>query len=299
MAITAKPRRAQLPLSGGQQGATVRVHPMSTAEIQSPPAFLQRPSGPLWLPRALLARRSRWTAVPIPCFLVEHPGVGPLLVDTGMAPGAAKSVRRALGVRAAMALKIAMRPEQAVTAQLAARGIDPGDVKVVVMTHLHHDHAGAIGEFARATFVVDRAEWDVARHGRFARGYNRRLIDHPVDWRELDFGAAGVDSYAAFGRALDLFDDGSVRLLSTPGHSPGHVSVLLRLEGGRELLLTGDAAYARRSIDDELLPLFVDDEHRYRRSLREIKRFVEASPHAEVICGHDAEGWPAVRDVYA
>ena len=60
-----------------------------------------------------------------------------------------------------------------------------------------------------------------------------------------------------------------------------------------------DAAYARRTIDAELVPVLVDDVHRYRRSLREIRRYVEQTPGADVICGHDRDGWPQVRDTYA
>ena len=67
------------------------------------------------------------------------------------------------------------------------------------------------------------------------------------------------------------------------------MSVLLRLESGREVLLTGDAAYSRRTIEEDLVPVFVDDVHRYRRSLGEIRRYVEHTPDAEVICGHDPD----------
>ena len=107
-----------------------------------------------------------------------------------------------------------------------------------------------------------------------------------------------MTSFASFGRTVDLFGDGAIRLLSTPGHSPGHMSVLLNLESGRELLITADAAYSRRTIDEDLLPVFVDDVHRYRRSLREIRRYLEQTPDAEVICGHDPEAWPEVRETY-
>jgi N-acyl homoserine lactone hydrolase len=89
-----------------------------------------------------------------------------------------------------------------------------------------------------------------------------------------------------------------VRLLSTPGHTKGHLGVLLRLASGTELLLTGDAAYARRTIDEGLVPTLCQDVHLYRRSLRELQRFVERTPSAHVVCGHDAEGWPDVREHY-
>jgi N-acyl homoserine lactone hydrolase len=300
VALAVDTKRARLPLAGGAEGAGVRVHPMRTANMLVMPHFFQRPSGPLPKLRGLglLTSRSRWSPVPIPAFLVEHPTAGPLLVDTGMAKAVADEGAKALGFAAGLAYSVEMEPGWAITEQLAARGIDPMDVRTVVMTHLHHDHAGAIADFPQATFVVDVDEWRAARSGGFTKGYAHKLVDHPYDWREVDFDDARVTSFASFARTVDLFGDGTIRLLSTPGHSRGHMSVLLRLESGRELLLTADAAYSRRTIDEDLLPVFVDDVHRYRRSLREIRRYVEQTPDAEVICGHDPERWPGVRETY-
>ena len=119
--------------------------------------------------------------------------------------------------------------------------------------------------------------------------------DHEADAERID---AERDEAVGDGRAVDLFGDGTVRLLSTPGHTKGHMSVLLRLRSGRELLLAGDAAYTRRAIDEEHVPLFYDDAHRYMRSLREIRRYLELTPSALVICGHDPESWPQVRERY-
>jgi glyoxylase-like metal-dependent hydrolase (beta-lactamase superfamily II) len=191
-----------------------------------------------------------------------------------------------------------MEPDQAPAAQLRARGLEPSEVRVVVMTHLHNDHAGGVPEFPGATFVVDGAEWESAIAGRqLRRGYRRQQFDYAFDWRLLDWEDQAVDSFASFGRTLDLFGDGSVRLLSTPGHTVGHQSVLLRL-AGREALLTGDAAYTRRAIEPGETPLLMADEHRFFRSLREIRRYVEQTPSALVIPGHDAEAWAGLDDAY-
>jgi N-acyl homoserine lactone hydrolase len=300
VSVAAETKRARLPLAGGVEGAGVRVHPMRTARMLAMPHFFERPKGPLSTLRGLglLTPRSRFTPVPIPAYLVEHPGAGAVLIDTGLPKAVAAEGARALGLVAGLAYTIEMEPQWAVTEQLRARGRDPMDVRLVVMTHLHYDHAGAIGELPQATFVVDAAEWRAARSGGFTKGYSHKLIDYAYDWREVDFDDPRVTSFASFGRTVDLFGDGSIRLLSTPGHSKGHMSVLLRLQSGNELLLTADAAFARRTIDEELVPVFVDDVHRYRRSLREIRRYVEQTPGAEVICGHDPEGWPEVRETY-
>jgi N-acyl homoserine lactone hydrolase len=300
MAAATHPKRASLPLPGGSEGAGVVVTPMRTGEILAPPHFWQRPSGPLSTLRGsgILTPRSKWTWVPIPCFLVEHPTVGPFLVDTGLHRAAGESVRRAYGTRAAAVFRIRMDEGAAVTDRLLARGLDPLGIDLVVMTHMHYDHTGSVEAFPRSTFVVDEREWEAAIHGGFLQGYRRKLFDHGYEWRTIDFGAPQVDSFASFGRAVDLFGDGSVRLLSTPGHTKGHMSVLLRLRSGRELLLAADAAYSRRTIDEELLPTFCDDPHRYMRSLREIRRYLELTPSALVICGHDPDSWPQVRERY-
>jgi glyoxylase-like metal-dependent hydrolase (beta-lactamase superfamily II) len=197
-----------------------------------------------------------------------------------------------------MVYDIRMEDGWAVTDQLVGLGLDPLGIELVVLTHMHQDHVGAVAQLPRATFVVDRREWEAATSSGFRHGYRRQLYDHDYDWRALDFGAANVDSFASFGHVIDLFDDGSVRLLSTPGHTKGHMSVLLRLKSGRELLVTGDAAYSRATIEQELVPLFCDDVHRYQRSLREIRRYLESTPTALVVCGHDPESWPQVPERY-
>jgi N-acyl homoserine lactone hydrolase len=300
MAVATHPKRASLPLAGGSEDAGVVVTPMRTGEILAPPRFWQRPSGPLAVLRGsgVLTPRSRWIWVPIPCFLVEHPTVGPFLIDTGLPIAARESVRAAYGVRASLAYKVRMEEGAAVTERLAARDVDPLSIDFVVMTHMHYDHTGSVEAFPRSTFVVDEREWEAAIDGGFLQGYRRKLFDRGFEWRTIDFGAPQVDSFASFGRAVDLFGDGSVRLLSTPGHTKGHMSVLLRLRSGRELLLAADAAYSRRTIDEELLPTFCDDPHRYMRSLREIRRYLELTPSALVICGHDPDSWPQVRERY-
>jgi glyoxylase-like metal-dependent hydrolase (beta-lactamase superfamily II) len=165
------------------------------------------------------------------------------------------------------------------------------------MTHLHFDHASAVSEFPKATFVVDRREWAAAIAGGVRRGYHARQFDHAFDWRTVDYGAESVESFAAFAQALDLFGDGSVRLIATPGHTLGHQSIVLRLQG-REFLVLGDAAYTARGLRGEEMPLLTADEHLYRRSLGEVRRYLEQTPGALVIPSHDWELWPKLKDVY-
>jgi N-acyl homoserine lactone hydrolase len=298
MAVAAQPKPLTHPLPGGRPGATVRVRPLLVGEILAPPGLYRRPGGPLPIPRALMLRKSRWSLAPIPAFLIDHPGAGPILVDTGLHASVATDPSDNLGALGARAYDIEMRPEQAVPAQLEALGIDPLSIKTVVMTHLHYDHASGVSQFPAATFVVSADEWRAASSGGTLQGYRARQFDHAFDWRTIDYEHAAVDSFASFGRSVDLLGDGSIRLVFTPGHTHGHQSLILRLHD-RELLLTGDAAYRQRAIDEDELPLFVADDHRFKRSLAEIRHYAEQTPNAVVICGHDAEAWAGLDEVYS
>ncbi len=297
MSVSVDPRVAELPLPGGREGAAVRVHPLLTGEQLAPPVLFERPHGRVALLRAL-ARRSDRIWIPIPAFLAIHPSAGPLLIDTGFHPSVAVDPTNNLGPITGRLAPFRVGPEQAASHRIAAHDLRPSDIRTVVMTHLHYDHASAISEFPDSTFVVSEHEWYAASEGGWRQGYNHRHFDHAFDWRAIDFDGPAVDSFSAFGRAVDLFGDGSVRLLYTPGHTLGHVSVLLRLAHG-EMLVAGDAVYNRAALDHDLRTLFVADQHLYHRSVRELRRFIEQSPGVIVVPGHDPEVWAELKPVYA
>ena len=300
MATAAEPQPAELPLPGGREGATVRLTPLLTGTCIGPPAWWHREEGRLAALRmyGIGVPRERWPRVPVPAFLVEHPGAGPLLVDTGLHPSVAVAPRENLGRLFLMAFKdLQMKATDAVPAQLRARGIDPAGIGTIVMTHLHGDHASAVSEFPGATFVLSAQEWRAATEQGPLHGYVRRQFDHAFEYRTIDFESADVGSFSTFGRGVDLFGDGSVRLAFTPGHTRGHVSVILRLRD-RDALLCGDAAYTMRTFETGHLPAKMEDEHRFGRSLKELQLFARESPGALVVPGHDLEAWDALDPVY-
>jgi N-acyl homoserine lactone hydrolase len=300
MTLATEPTPARLPLPGGREGATVRLHPILTGELHAPRSYVERPQGRFLRERVymnLIGPRKRWLWLPVPAFLVEHPGVGPVLIDTGLHPSCATDVAGNMGRAGKLLYEVRMDHDQALRFQLPRRGIEPADVKVVVMTHLHIDHASAVSEFPQATFVVDRREWAAAAKGGTLDGYHHRQFDHAFDWRTLDYAADPVASFSGFAQSLDLFGDGSIRLVSTPGHTPGHQSVVLRSRG-REVLVAGDAAYTERGLRGEAMPFTITDEHQFRRSVKEIRRYLEETPSALAIPGHDPESWPRLQPVY-
>ena len=156
------------------------------------------------------------------------------------------------------------------------------------MTHLHYDHSSGLAQFAGATVVVDDAELAAARKGKLLEGYRAQLLPETVTWR----------TFAHAEDEVDVFGDGSVVLLSTPGHTVGHRSVVLQLDDG-PLLLTGDAAYGTQTLDRRLTAVLTWKDEPYRRSLDRLIAWRAAHPGRPVICGHDTMAeWEALQAVY-
>jgi N-acyl homoserine lactone hydrolase len=302
MKVHAEPKRLTGPLPGGQEGATVVVEPMRVGEAQMPRGMLEDGGGRLtnlWM-LGIGTPRSRWSWVPCPAFLIRHPGAGPVLVDTGLHPSVAAKPAANLGRTLAGFVRPRLDPEEALPAQLRARGIDPRDIRLVVMTHLHVDHASGMAEFPRATFVVSEPEWRAATTDPrpLLRGYRPAHYDYVFDYRTLDYNRGGITSYSSFGRTFDLFGDGSVRLAFTPGHTAGHQCVICRLRE-RDLVIAGDAIYSHRQLEEGAPPPRPVDPHTFRRSLRELQLFHRQYPQALIIPGHDPELWPTLARRYA
>ena len=159
--------------------------------------------------------------IPVPWFLIKHPQ-GNVVIDGGNAVEAAIDKRAHWGAVVAAYDPIMAVSENCVD-QLKLVDVSPHDIRFVVQSHLHLDHTGALGHFPKAQTIVQRAEYDYAfkPHWFSAAAYIRADFDRPgLNWKFL--GGEFTDHY-------DLFGDGTIRMIFTPGHSPGHQSFLVKL----------------------------------------------------------------------
>lgn len=298
--VEAKPLHE--PLAGGTVGASVIVEPLIAGSVTWARTMMERPGGrleTLKLLRALLSGEPAMT-VPCPAFLIRHPSAGAILVDTGLHPSVATDGEENFGRLASRFGSPSLETGTDVPAQLRARNLDPGELPVVVMTHMHIDHTSAISEFPNSTFVVSEVEWEAATVGPkpLLNGYRRAHFDYAFDYRTVDFDRGGIDSYSSFARCFDLFGDGSIRLAYTPGHSAGHMSVIAHL-AERDFVIGGDAVYMQAQLDGSA-PLAPRpfDAHNYRRSIQELKLFRREYPDAIVTPGHDPSFFEKLGDRY-
>ena len=224
--------------------------------------------------------------VPVPFFLITHPR-GNVLFDGGNALEVAQDARGHWGA-VVDAYEPVMSEDDFVVNQLQAMDVDPASVRYVVQSHLHLDHSGAIGHFPNAEYVVQRSELEYAYTPDWFQvpAYIRPDFDREdVQWLFLD--GDHDDGY-------DLFGDGTIKTLFTPGHAPGHTSLIVTLEDTGSMMLTADACYTRDHYDNAALPGLIHSASDVARSVRKIHRTVDQL-EATVVTGHDPEEWPKFK----
>lgn len=277
--------------------AHVEVEPIETATLRIPKAYIFRRADGNRLAGLADTLRPGAPALACPClsFVVRHPAAGTILIDTGLHAQAADGIRGDFGTRMGLVFRTLKPADVPYDEQLREHGVVPSEVRTVVMTHLHVDHTSGMRLLPGATFVCANDEWTAAHaRGAGGRGYVAGHLPGPDRVRRVDFAREGSAS-DGFERVVDLLGDGSVRLISTPGHSAGHMSVLLRAGGGRRVLVAGDAVYTLQSLRDEVPPLLTDDDRLYRNSVRQLKAFAERAPDAVVVPSHDPTAWRALQ----
>jgi len=223
--------------------------------------------------------------VPVPFFLIEH-GRHKILYDTGNAAAVAVDKIAHWGAGVCAAYDPVMAPGDFVVEQLARMGVSADEITHVVLSHLHLDHAGGVGAFPNATYVVQRAEMHYAYVPDFYQkgAYIRADFDKPdLRWLLLDGDRDG---------RYDLLGDGSVTIIPTPGHTPGHQSLLVRLPESGPWLLTGDSAYTEEIINDDVLPGLVWSPSEAIRSVRVMRTLRDQG--VRIITGHDPEAFRAL-----
>jgi len=277
-----------------------------TGKLRSPRGWFERAEGPTRTLKALGigVPADQQIDVPIVAFLLEHPAAGLLLIDTGfhrsVAEGPSRERAHNLGpVGRLLARTAQVHPEEAVAARLAALGVPTTDVGLIVMTHLHFDHASALAEFPAATVLVSRPEWQAAQGRNPAlHGYVPAQLDPRLSYRTFEFSGASASEQGPLGTTLDLFGDGSLTLAFTPGHTLGHVSLIVRL-AGRPALLTGDAVYTMRTLREGARPWRSENSQAFERSVQALAAWDRDNPDALVIPGHDMQAWETLEDSYS
>jgi glyoxylase-like metal-dependent hydrolase (beta-lactamase superfamily II) len=266
-----------------------RVSVLSTGSVRIRPQHVESSGSPmLWW---LLTSR-RWTGErPINVYLIEHER-GVVLFDTGQDRGSVTDPgyfpKGIVGWLYARLARFSIGADETLTARLRALGHTPEDVHTVVLSHLHQDHVGGLPEVGGARIIVSAEEW-AQLDGRFAEvnGLLERHIRLPgLHWQPVTPAPVDDPSIAPFTQSYDLFGDGSLVLLPTPGHTPGSLSLLLRQEGMPPVLFVGDLTYDARRLAAERVP-GVGKRAGLLKSTRDVLALKEHLPGLVILAAHD------------
>ena len=214
---------------------------------------------------------------PVTCWIIQHPK-GTVLFDTGLHHDLISATDR-IGAAASI-FEVNIPAGHDLATLLAGQGVSCEDIDFIVLSHLHFDHCGGTVQIPNARIVVQKNEWQVARDPK----YTGRGIYNPDDF-DLGHDTQQIDG------SHDIFNDGTVVCLPTPGHTAGHQSLRVELASG-PVILVSDCAYWQTMLDDMLVPPHGYDRELQKHSMQQLQTLRMAG--CRLIYGHDADQWRTI-----
>lgn len=271
-----------------------RVSVVSTGTVRIRPQHVESTGSPLvwWL---LTSRK--WTPPrPINVYVIEHDR-GLVLFDTGQDRDSVtdphyfpKGLSGHLYARLA---RFAIRPGETLTERLRGIGYEPNQVSTVVLSHLHQDHIGGLAELSNAQILVSAREWaELDTQCPEVKGLLEQHIKLPgLRWTQVSFAPLEDTTIAPFTAAHDVFGDGSLLLVPTPGHTPGSLSMLLRQEGMAPILFVGDLTYDLEKFTAGRVP-GVGERRGLLESTHAVTELQRIYPDLVILAAHDPAAAP-------
>jgi N-acyl homoserine lactone hydrolase len=270
----AVPYRPNLVSSGRTPSAAMQVPPVPGLRLH---VFN---TGENRMSELLVGRNNPWR--PVPAFVIEHPHEGLIVFDTGLSDAVAARGTEALPWPERWLMESHGARAGTLPAQMRGAGLDPEQVRFVIVSHLHEDHIGQLSAFPKATFIAGAGTEELAR----ARGFATR-------WRTVSFDhSVGLGPFDGDER---LFGDGSVTLLRGGGHAREDLMALLGCEEG-PILLTGDAVVHADWLASSDVQRIAVDNRRAAEVREQVRAFERRLPEAIALFGHDIDSRACARE---
>lgn len=246
-----------------------------------------------WRPMFWWLLTSRhWTGpAPINVYVIEHRD-GLVVFDTGQDRASVTDrdyfPDGLTGVLYDRLASFEIGPEETLSGGLNRLGYAASDVGTAILSHLHQDHIGGLRELGQADIIVSKTEWNTLSSPLpEMRGLMSRHIDLPgLRWQRIEPEPTNDPGLAPFDAGHDLFGDGSLVLLPTPGHTPGSMSLLVRRPGRPTLMMVGDLTYDVHVLEDGHVP-GVGKRRRLRESTAKVNQLRRRYSDLVILPAHD------------
>lgn len=273
----------ELPAASPPAGMTISAIP--TGSMESRAAFAFR--GGMWND----IRQFSMTAL-----LIHHPK-GDLLIDTGFGKDVDEHVKRLPWIMQKLTTYGKGKPA---AAQLSAAGIDPHKLAGIILTHAHWDHVSGLDGFEGVPVMVDSAEMNFI--GEKTR--NTELLNSfkDINYKQYEFEGG---PYLGFARSHDVYGDGSVVIVPSPGHTPGSVVVFVTLPMGMRYALLGDLVWQTEDVEipsERPWPvrrLLGEDDAEVRENIARVNAISKKFPRIQMLPAHDARAFRIVPNLSA
>ncbi|PTI79770.1 MBL fold metallo-hydrolase [Staphylococcus succinus] len=270
--------------------SSIKVHVLHTGSVIVDEALpFNYKSNPPFAWTGLFRSKKKQMRLPVSIYLIEHPK-GLVLIDTSW--HAMNRTKPFKNLALAYPIYKADLPEgQAVHEHIEQLGYQVSDIDYVVLSHLHCDHADGLRHVSTANHIlVSQEELDAANHNTI--GYA------PHQWENINIDTFTFthNGIGPTGKSFDLFDDGTIEFVHTPGHSMGQCAARIKAhkEDNAFLLLASDAAYASKSWDYGILPGLVNNKEETINSLNWIKSQATHPQCIQVLANHDPDIKPQI-----
>jgi N-acyl homoserine lactone hydrolase len=226
----------------------------------------------VWTPGENVGRSIEFSST---CWLIKR-GSEWVLWDTGVPESALNDPKG----WSTLPKLIVYHLDKTITGQLAEIGLKPSDITYVALSHTHGDHIGNVSLFPDSTVLMQRIEysWISSPDGpndnvNQLKALARKLLGTPKQLKLLDGDT-------------DVFGDGSVTLISTPGHTPGSQSLLVHLKNAGFIILSGDVVHLGRNFEKDIVPALNTDKAASIASMDKVRKMI-ATYRAKLFINHD------------
>jgi len=254
----------------------MKIHAIQTGTVEiKKNQFAGKGNGFMRLVNVLFGKEWLQPAVPIYSWVIEH-DEGVIVVDTGETSRTSEAgYFPRWHPYYNLAVRFHVKPEEEIGAQLKQKGINSKDVKKVILTHMHTDHAGGLHDFPNSVIHVNMPEYNRTRgfqgqiDGYPSQRFPKWLSPQPI---EFDSGAFG-----SFDRSWNVTSKGDVKVVPTYGHTPAHVSVVVKMEDVY-CFLAGDTSYSEQNLLDKVADGVSPDPSQAIDTMQNILNFASQHP---------------------